>query len=439
MYPPGWPALLAVGVLAGAPWIVNPILHGLLCVMTSMLAGELYGPRVGRVAGLLMLMSPLFTIMNGEFLSSTASTLFLCICAWAVCRWMRTGAARFGAWSGAAWGVAFLCRPLSALVVGALLALYPLVEWRLLLRAWRGAVIALLLAGSAACLLAGFQKATTGSALTPGHVVGMGSRGRMGFGKLDAARTHTPALAWEYSLRRLRNVNHHLLSWPVPFFAVALAPFVAGRAGRREAWLLAPTVGLLAAFAPYWYYDMYYPSQYIAEGLPLLLALAARAVSRGRDEGTPPPAWALPVVLSGIAFTALVSGPAYARSFHDHYGDVESVLPNVVREYGIANAVVFMDQVGEGTDQHDPRNKYYATGFMLNNLTLDGDVVYALNLRDENPVLMQAYPGRCYYLYRFNRSTGRARLYVIRQMGEAVDYVPVIPTEDRWLEEAPDA
>ena len=438
MYPPGWPALLVPGVWLGATWLISPLLHGGLVVATALLGRELYGPATGRLAGLLVLGSPLLLVLGGEHLSSTPTAFFLVVCAWATLRLLRTQRPLFGALAGLAWGAAFLCRPLSALLVGGIIALYPLVCWRAAHTAWRGVSLAGLAALLAAGALAAFQYATTGDAGTPGHEIGLGTRGRLGFGRLDAARTHTVALAAEYSLLRLRNVSHHLLGWPVPFYLIALAPFLAGRARAREAWLLAPSLALLLVFATYWYYDMYYPSQYLTEGLPALLVLVAAALT-GHAGRTAPQrvAWAAPALAAGWSFALLVGGPHYLRGFHANYGDVESVLPRVVKAQGITRAVLFMDQFGEGTDQHDPRNNFYATGFMRNDLALQGDVIYARNLRERNIELMRHYPGRRYYLYRFNRTTTRARLYELHPRDEGFEPVAVPVADPKLMEHAP--
>ena len=113
------------------------------------------------------------------------------------------------------------------------------------------------------------------------------------------------------------------------------------------------------------------------------------------------------------------------------------MLPRVVQRHGLTNAIVFMDQFNEGTDQHDPINKTYSTGFMRNDLALQGDVIYALNWREHNTALMRAYPGRAYYLDRFNRTTSRARLYEMRPADEGYDLIAVRPLDPNLLEYVP--
>jgi hypothetical protein len=152
--------------------------------------------------------------------------------------------------------------------------------------------------------------------------------------------------------------------------------------------------------------------------------------------GSPPRGGAL-LAGTGLAFLTLVSAPGFFAQFHEHYGDVEAHLPRVVDAYGIDNALVFMDAIGEGTDLHDPKNTFYATGFLRNDLGLAGPVVFARNAKERNPELIARYPGRRYYLYRFNRTTSRVRLYEITEGGATL--VPIAPREPDLLEVAPEA
>jgi hypothetical protein len=71
-YPPGWPALLALGVIVHAPWIVNPLLGGLLLVMISQLARDLDREETARIAGLLAMGSPYLILMNASMMAHTS-------------------------------------------------------------------------------------------------------------------------------------------------------------------------------------------------------------------------------------------------------------------------------------------------------------------------------------------------------------------------------
>ncbi len=68
-YPPGWPALLAVGVLFDARGLVNPLLAGLGVWLTYRLGKRIFSEVVGLLAALLTLTSPFFLMNSGSLLS----------------------------------------------------------------------------------------------------------------------------------------------------------------------------------------------------------------------------------------------------------------------------------------------------------------------------------------------------------------------------------
>lgn len=68
-YPPGWPAMLAVGVFLGLRSLVNPLLAGLGVWLTYRLGQRLFGDTVGLLAAALTLTSPFFMMNSGSLLS----------------------------------------------------------------------------------------------------------------------------------------------------------------------------------------------------------------------------------------------------------------------------------------------------------------------------------------------------------------------------------
>lgn len=436
MYPPGWPLLLTPGVWLGVPWLVNPILGGLLVVTISELGRNYYGERVGRVAALLAIPSPFVAVLSGLHLSHIATALSLGLCLlslrqlWSTTRWIWGGAA------GLLWGLAFLCRPLDAVILGAIFALGFLTPPERLSRCWRGIVAGLVMALLAVGVQLAFQQVITGDWQTPGHEIGMGPRGKFGFVKLDEVRTHTPAIALRYTFLRLRALNDNLLGWPVPALLIVMLPFVLGRARAQEYLLLLPMPVLLLVFACYWYYEEYFPGRYISAAMPLLFVLAARGLFVLKEAaGQRAILSRIPAFLavSGTLFLA-VSTPYHFQRYDQSFGDVEEVLPRVVRDYGITNALVFMDSVGREKGEWDTLNNYYATGFMRNDLDLQGDVLYLRNSRKQNIRMVKRHPGRAAYLYRYHRKFEKALLYRLVVEGDGLKMIPVKPTTSDLLD-----
>lgn len=417
MYPPGWPALLLPFVFLGKSWTANPFFGASLAVAVTVLGEELYTPRVGRIAGLMTALSPLVTVLSATHLSHTSTALFACLSLWALQRMMRTASTIWGFLSGACWSVAFLCRPLTALVLGGVFAVGALFQWRRALSAWRGIVAGLLVALLAAGILALFQDATTGDPLVPGHKIGMGRRGKFGFVTLDHVRTHTPRTGAWHTLLRLQALNTRLLGWPLPALLLVAAPFLLRCSRPVDWWLLLSLGALLGTYSMYWYYEVYFPARYTFAAVPLWLILTARGwtCSARWIRGLSPRFAAVPaaVAAASVLFTVTVSNADYFGEHGPNFGDVESVLPKVISAYGIENAVVFMDSVGGCSIRNVTGNDFYGTGFLRNDLDLDGDVVYARNLREYNAALFPLYPGRSFYFYRYLRCEGRAMLWRI--------------------------
>jgi hypothetical protein len=430
MYPPGWPLLLAPGVRLGVPWMVNPVLGALLAVAIGELGRHYYGDRTGRVAALLAIPSPFMAVLSGLHLSNMATALFLCLALWSLRKLWETARGFWGGAAGLTWGAAFLCRPVDAVVLGAIFALGFLTPPERLFRCRNGIAAGLAVALLAAAVLLGFQQITTGDWRTPGHEIGLGPRGHFGFVQLTPTQAHTPATGVQHTFLRLRALNDRLLGWAVPSLLIVMLPFLLRRARWREVFLLLPLPALLLTFACYWYYEACFPARYISAAMPYLYLLVSRGLFDLQEAvGSSGVRARIPAFLavSGALFLA-VSTPDHFRQYDSTFYDVEEVLPRVVRDYGIAHAVVFVESVGRGKRAGNEDNDYYGTGFMRNDLDLNGDVLYLRNRGEHDVEAIRRHPGRAAYLYRYHRGENKAFLYRLALDGDELRATPVEPT-----------
>jgi hypothetical protein len=124
--PPGWPVALALGVLAGVPWLVNPVLAGLNILLAYLLLQDIYDRRTARIALLLLAVSPWNLFLAMSFMTH-AFTLFCTLGGAVAIAWTRrTGSIRWALLAGAAIGTATLIRPLDGLIAAALIGLWAL-------------------------------------------------------------------------------------------------------------------------------------------------------------------------------------------------------------------------------------------------------------------------------------------------------------------------
>ncbi|MBO0784314.1 MAG: hypothetical protein J2P37_36385, partial [Ktedonobacteraceae bacterium] len=76
-FSPGWPALLAVGVKLGVPWLVNPLLGALLVFLILEYVEQRMGKELVRVASLLLLLCFFLSYYAGSFRAHVATALFV--------------------------------------------------------------------------------------------------------------------------------------------------------------------------------------------------------------------------------------------------------------------------------------------------------------------------------------------------------------------------
>ncbi|MBU0518610.1 hypothetical protein KJ564_06700, partial [bacterium] len=72
-YPPGHPLLLTIGVLSGAPFLINPILGFIAVVLFYYLMKSISGEKTARWAAWLMALSPYVFFMHAGFMNHTTA------------------------------------------------------------------------------------------------------------------------------------------------------------------------------------------------------------------------------------------------------------------------------------------------------------------------------------------------------------------------------
>ena len=124
IFPPGWPAVLALGVLLGVPWLVNPVFAGLNVLLAYLLFQEISNRYTARIGVLLLCISPWFIFMSMSFMSHTFTLTCALAAAVAITRARRSGKTVWGLLGGFATGMVSLIRPLDGLIVAGILGLW---------------------------------------------------------------------------------------------------------------------------------------------------------------------------------------------------------------------------------------------------------------------------------------------------------------------------
>ncbi len=294
IFPPGWPAVLALGAKLGiGPW-VNPLLHAFTVPLVARAGRLLGGPRARVAAAFAYALSPQAIFVAASFMSHALVALgaAMCLVVGLEAKRGRTRALDLFA-AGAGLGLVLLARPLCAVVVATGLAAFLLPA---LLRKKIGVTHVLALAApliASVTLLGAYNGVLTGKpTLFPqtiwfdGHLppinvpffryqpgcneLGFGPGHGCDQGILDAR--HTPANA-------LSNTGDNLTSWtflagggPLVFLGVVLALVSRRRRlGRLEALVIVPAA--IALYALYWYAGTCYGARFYHAALPALVAL----------------------------------------------------------------------------------------------------------------------------------------------------------------------
>ncbi|HLU10676.1 MAG TPA: glycosyltransferase family 39 protein [Oceanobacillus sp.] len=124
-YTPGFPALLAIGVILGQEWVVNAFFAALAVAVVYRLGREVFSPDVGVFAAALTAFSPMALLLNATLMGHTTalfSTVLFVYAYWRVER--GKNALRWGVIAGIALGMLVSNRPLTGIAVAV-----PFVAW----------------------------------------------------------------------------------------------------------------------------------------------------------------------------------------------------------------------------------------------------------------------------------------------------------------------
>lgn len=339
-FPPGWPALLAVGEVAGAPWLVNALLAGAVPLLVWGIAREWAGTRVAELAAVAAGLSPQLALLAGSRMAHVSVVVGLGVAGLVVLRrrdppW---------AWLGAGLGVAYVvtARPFDAALLGG-----PLLVAGLLRAPGHLARLALVLpAAAGAAVVFADNIALTGHALqfpmsvwleswAPGgprpgcNALGFGAD--VGCMDVFGERGHTPAKALRIGVASVARLDKLLLGIP--------GGLVLGLIGWFKMRRPAPFVVLalvLGGYALYWSPGLAYGARFYA---PLLLLLPIGvAVVLGVL-----PRWFPHAALVAVA---LVGGSRLLPTLADDYWCVGPGARRALEDAGVTDGVVLLDARG---------------------------------------------------------------------------------------------
>jgi dolichyl-phosphate-mannose-protein mannosyltransferase len=264
IFPPGWPAILAVGVLLGVPWMVNPLLAGVNVLLSYIFVQELYDRRVARIVVLLLCVSPWHVFMSMNFMAHTFTLTCALAGSLAMARAKRSGKTSWGLAAGLATGVASLIRPLDGFIVGILLGAWGIGLVGSRLKALPFAAF-LFGAGIVSALTLPYNRLLTGDAfvfpLTAYYEEYFGPKtNAFGFGPerglgwaLDAFPGHTPLEAVLNALLNIFSINIELFGWSIGSILGCALILASRRMRKNDYCVVAGIVAVVGFYSFYWF------------------------------------------------------------------------------------------------------------------------------------------------------------------------------------------
>lgn len=287
-YPPGWPALLAVGAAVGSPYWVNPLLAGLAVWLTYRLGRRLAGELAGVLAALLVATSPMLLMLSGGLMPHMLSVVMTLAFSLAWFDVFASDAVRRGPprnaipriLAGGALGVLAITRPLTALAVGLPFAVHAVILLiRRTPRIGRDLATIAVVALGIALILPLWNASLTGSIFGnpyalywPYDRIGFGP----GIGVLEGG--HTLRQAWINTRQSLWAWQHDLFGWPfLSWIFIPVGMWAMRR--REEAWIcLGVFASLAACYLVYWVGSWLLGPRYFVEALPGLAVTSAAGI-----------------------------------------------------------------------------------------------------------------------------------------------------------------
>ncbi len=279
-FPAGGPAMLAIGSLLRAEWLVGPCFAAFGVFAFARLLRRIEGRHgIALAALLLYAFAPFTAFLSGSMMNHVTTLTWLLLGAWALAAATATARPRpMSALAvGIALGLAATIRPLDGAVFAIGAGAWLL--WRA--RFGGGHLLALLASGLgialplvALCLV---NAAQTGDPFRFGYIEMWGHTHALGFHAAPWGFPHTPARGLELVNLYLLRLQNYLFETPVPSLLFATAALWLTRSlTALDRWALAGCGGVLLVYWAYWHDGFYLGPRFLLPLAPWLALWTAR-------------------------------------------------------------------------------------------------------------------------------------------------------------------
>lgn len=278
-FPPGWSALLALGMLMGVPWLMAPLCAGLAVYgLYLMLREDGERGEGALLPPLLLAVSPWVVFNGASWMNHVPAMAFVVLGSAALVRGVRRPGTRFyPAAAAALLGYATMIRPLEGVAFGV-----PATAW-MLARGWRepAARRGLAAFGVAGCvtlgILLGYNWVQHGHPLSFGFDLQWGPGHGFGFHEAPWGPDHTPLRGLQLLNGYFLALQMHFFDAPVPSLLPALAGLLlAPRLRALDRYLLAGCLLILLGYLSFWGEGDYLGPRYLIPLAPVVAIWTGR-------------------------------------------------------------------------------------------------------------------------------------------------------------------
>ena len=355
-FPPGGPAMLAIGMLLGVPWLVNPLCGAVAVGAFAwfVLATEQQrSVAVGAVV--LFALAPFMLFMSASHMNHVPTLMWLTVAMAALVATLREGVRPGAAFlCGFSLGAAAAIRPVDGLAFALPAGLW--LAWRAVRETVRGdevrrraAWIELFCAGVGVALpmlaVMWVNSKTTGAPLLFGYEVLWGKRHALGFHDAPWGPPHTPARGFEQLNLYFLRLQSYLFDAPVPALLAAVAALVlARRVSSIDRYFAASSLLLIGMYWAYWHYGFLLGPRFMFPLIPAVVLWTARlpALVRERWRGS---LWHRGVTygyLVAVIITFTYTVPIRWREYASGFAIERLPVQALERAYRVSNALVLV-------------------------------------------------------------------------------------------------
>jgi hypothetical protein len=346
-YPPGGPAMLAIGALVSAEWIVVPLFGAASVLLFSALIRRIE-PRPGvRLAAItLFAFAPFIVFMSGSHMNHVTGLTWLLLGMLGLARVMETSSPRHAdaLLLGLGFGVAATIRPLDAAAFAAPAGVWFLVH-AMRHRAWVSLLGAGLAVAAPIGVLLYVNAYTTGSPLRFGYSAYYGPEVGLGFHRTPWGELHTPLWGIELLNIYFVRLQSYFLELPIPSLLPALAALaLTRRLSAFDRYLIVAAALLCGLYFAYWSDGFYLGPRFLYATLPMLTLWTCRAIPLiGGRLGPGWTQWALvPAIVIALGLGLATELPRRVREHRSRLTTMRWDADAAARRAGIRGAVVLV-------------------------------------------------------------------------------------------------